>query len=96
MHSRLNDDKNAFLEQQKCRHDEAAQCLALQLMAGLDLYKVLQAGREQQSIVVLRLSRLIERERLKGLNRHWSYDINRHIALTQARDRLKSQIELAL
>ena len=32
------------------------------------------------------LDRLVARERNKGLARHWAYDLNRHIALKQARD----------
>jgi len=36
--------------------------------------------------------RLIERERQKGVIGHWSYDLNRHIALKQALDRLKAAL----
>ena len=32
---------------------------------------------------------MIERERQRGMRKHWSYDLNRHIALKQALDRLR-------
>jgi len=32
---------------------------------------------------------MIERERLRGVRKHWSYDLNRHISLKQALDRLR-------
>ena len=35
----------------------------------------------------------LSRERKKGLARHWGYDLNRHIALKAARDRLKAWLE---
>lgn len=36
--------------------------------------------------------RQLTRERNKGLARHWSYNLNRHIALKAARDRLAHQL----
>lgn len=45
------------------------------------------AGEDRQKLL-LRLDRLIERERLKGASGNWSYDLNRHIALKQLRDGL--------
>ena len=39
---------------------------------------------------IKRIERLLERERLRGGRRHWSYDLNRHIALKQALDRLRN------
>jgi hypothetical protein len=32
---------------------------------------------------------MIERERQRGMRKHWSYDLNRHIALKQALDALR-------
>jgi hypothetical protein len=32
------------------------------------------------------LDRILKRERNKGLSRHWSYDLNRHITLKTVRD----------
>ena len=45
-----------------------------------------------KSHICRRLKRLIERERLKGVKGHWSYDLNRHIGLKQALDTLKSSM----
>jgi hypothetical protein len=41
------------------------------------------------SKIIRRVERLIERERQKGLSRHWAYDLNRHIALKQALEQLR-------
>lgn len=41
----------------------------------------------RQWIIVV--ERHLARERNKGLSKHWSYDLNRHIALKSARDRLR-------
>jgi hypothetical protein len=62
---------------------------ALFILCGIDLDRGLRSGGEERTRLVGRLRRLIERERLRGVNRHWSYDLNRHIALKQALDRLK-------
>ena len=35
----------------------------------------------------------LRRERTKSASRHWSYDLNRHIALKAARDRVRTEIE---
>ena len=45
--------------------------------------------REWLDTIELRLAR----ERKKGISRHWTYDLNRHIALKAARDRLKTELE---
>ncbi len=57
---------------------------------GYDLKLVRDLQGEDRQRFMLRLERLLERERLKGLNRHWSYDLNRHIALKQLRDGFKA------
>ncbi|OYR27413.1 putative cytoplasmic protein [Brucella pseudogrignonensis] len=66
----------------------AIQRAALQIIAGIDMDKLLRAPVEEQLQAKGRLNRLIERERLRGMRGHWSYDLNRHIALKQALDRL--------
>ena len=38
------------------------------------------------------LERMIERERQRGMRKHWSYDLNRHIALKQALDSLRPAV----
>ncbi|KAB2692655.1 cytoplasmic protein [Brucella intermedia] len=66
----------------------AMQRIALQIIAGIDLDEVLKASQEEKERTKRRLKRLMERERLKGICGHWSYDMNRHIALKQAFDRI--------
>lgn len=87
---RIETDKKAFL-QAKARHGEQArETAALFILCGIDLAQALRSAGEERVRLIARLRRLIERERLKGVNRHWSYDLNRHIALKQALDRLKA------
>lgn len=69
--------------------DERASCL---LVAGLDLDRVLALSPEDRREVCLKLGRLLERERLKGANGHWGYDLNRHIALKRVLDRITASI----
>lgn len=59
------------------------------LGCGIDLARI-GACPEQRAAAALRLGRLLERERQKGARGHWSYDLNRHIALKQALDIVKS------
>jgi hypothetical protein len=68
---------------------EAGQRAALFLTCGIDLSEAFSASGADRDRIVARLQRLIERERIKGGRRHWSYDLNRHIALKQALDRLR-------
>lgn len=74
------------------RHHErmhSSQRVALQIIAGLDMDQIMDASDDIKRQACMRLIRLIERERLRGINGHWSYDLNRHIALKQALDRLE-------
>lgn len=50
------------------------------------------ALRQRLEIVEARLAR----ERNKGVGRHWSYDLNRHIALKQVRDLIASRLAGAM
>ena len=68
---------------------DARQRAALQLCCGIDLGQMELATTEDRTGLVRRIERAIERERLKGNRRHWSYDLNRHIALKQALDRFR-------
>jgi nanoRNase/pAp phosphatase (c-di-AMP/oligoRNAs hydrolase) len=72
----------------------ARQIAALHLACGIDLAAALQAAPVEKLKLASRLERAIERERLKGLRRHWSYDLNRHIALKQGLDRLRGAKDL--
>lgn len=71
----------------------ATQRAALQIIANIDIDKIISAPLAVQKQAIKKLRRLIERERLKGHAKHWSYDLNRHIALKQAFDRLKINIQ---
>ncbi|MDH7792922.1 cytoplasmic protein [Ochrobactrum sp. AN78] len=77
-----------FLTARKEERMCAMQRVALQMIAGIDMDKLLGAPDAERTQAQTKLSRLIERERLRGINSHWSYDLNRHIALKQAFDRL--------
>jgi len=90
MPDRLKQEISAFLESKRQRHARAGQTAALQIACHFDLGEALAAGPEARRRIVLRLERTIERERLRGVRRHWSYDLNRHIALKQALDSLRS------
>lgn len=70
---------------------EARQRVALQIACGLDCETARQATGMERTMLVRRLRRLIERERLRGMRRHWSYDLNRHIALGQVLASLTGQ-----
>jgi nuclear transport factor 2 (NTF2) superfamily protein len=81
----------AFKTRLSAEAANARQMAALQIACGIDLSAALATGAEERSKLTARLQRAIERERLKGLRRHWSYDLNRHIALKQLLDRLTSE-----
>lgn len=83
------------LEARNFRHrkqqeiEAAKSTAAFFLSTGIDLGEALAAPAERQSQIMLRVERILERERLRGQRRHWSYDLNRHIALKDALDRLR-------
>jgi hypothetical protein len=79
----------AFHAAREAARSDALQNAALFLMCGIDLEDALGSTPEEKRRIMLRMERMIERERLKGRSRHWSYDLNRHIALKQALDRLR-------
>src|SRR5690606_18641564 len=70
-------------------HAYARQLVALSLCAGIDMKTALEAEPSERRRLLLRLERRIERERLRGVRRHWAYDLNRHISLKQALDVLR-------
>lgn len=88
MHGFLKETKD-FKDRKALETAHARQIAALHLACGIDLAAALQAGSAEKLRLAGRLERAIERERLKGLRRHWSYDLNRHIALKQGLDRLR-------
>lgn len=84
----LRNARQEFIATRNAEHMSAMQRAALQIIAGIDMDALLNASPDEKKLAESRLNRLIERERLKGINGHWSYDLNRHIALKQALDRL--------
>ena len=86
---RLADQIADYRQEKEKISAEARQRAALFLTCGIDLAEALSASAAERERIVARLQRLIERERIKGARRHWSYDLNRHIAMKQALDRLR-------
>lgn len=93
--SDIHAEYRAFRERQHAQATNARQMAALHLVCGIDLQVALAAGPELKAKFRLRLERALERERLRGMRRHWSYDLNRHIALKQALDRLHGRDTVA-
>lgn len=87
----LAGDAQAFETRATEAAREAAQRAALQLICGTDLDEALKASRDARKALLQRVERALKAERIKGIRRHWSYDLNRHIALKQALDRLRAQ-----
>ena len=83
-------DRKAFLIAKEEAVNEARQRLALQILCNANLDDVIAQDEPSKLHLCRRLKRLIERERLKGMRGHWSYDLNRHIGLKQALDALKA------
>lgn len=92
MSQTLQNDRKIFIEKRKEDAQQAAQSFALQMSCGIDLLQITAASVETKTSIAAKLKRLIQRERLKGLNKHWSYDINRHIALKQVQRRILKMI----
>ena len=84
--------RSAFLAAKDKHASVARQRLALQILCNADLDGLIAQDDETKSHMCRRLKRLIERERLKGVKGHWSYDLNRHIGLKHALDTLKLSI----
>lgn len=87
--SGLRQEIAVFLENKRSGASEARQMAALQIACHFDLAEALRAAPAVRSRIAARLERMIERERQRGMRKHWSYDLNRHIALKQALDSLR-------
>lgn len=85
---RISNEIAAFRDSKRQAAAEARQRAALQIACGVDLGAALAMPAAARTAVMARLARRLRRERQKGLSRHWSYDLDRHIALKQALDRL--------
>ena len=92
MSENLQYEREVFIENRKEDALQAAQSFALQMTCGIDFRQKTTASTEKKASIAAKLNRLIKRERLKGLNKHWSYDINRHIALKQVQIRILNMI----
>ena len=65
-----------------------------------DLLMVAHASRDQVAALPMQellawnegLALALRRERNKSMARHWAYDLNRHIALKHARDRIEAEL----
>lgn len=88
MTSGIRQETKAYLEAKDRERADAAGSAAFFLTSGIDLARALEAPAQERHAMAARLRRLLERERQKGQRRHWSYDLNRHIALKRALDRL--------
>jgi hypothetical protein len=86
---RHQEEAKAFGTQKLAATAQARQIAAMHLVCGIELSSALVAGGELKARLIRRIERVIERERLKGMRRHWSYDLNRHIALKQVLDQLR-------
>lgn len=84
-----------FVEARQREVHEAAQRAALQIVCGLDLCAMLAGGRDLRRKALAKAERMMRRERHRGGVRHWSYDLNRHIALKQVCERLRATLEAA-
>ena len=89
----LRQEISDFLENRALEASAARQMAALQIACHFDLAEALQAEPGLRARILLKLERMIERERQRGARKHWSYDLNRHIALKQALDRLRPAAE---
>ncbi len=90
---RIKQEPTAFLAAKEIRTTESRQIAAVQIACHIDLSIALNSDAETRARIVVQLARKIERERLRGASGHWSYDINRHIALKQAMEQLKARDE---
>jgi hypothetical protein len=90
--SGLSEEARHYFEQQTARRKHTARMVAFRLATGVDLDKVLGSAPAELQRTVIRLERLLERERLRGCARHWTYDLNRHIALGEALGQLRAAL----
>ena len=92
---RLGQQARGFADRQTEEARFSCATAALQLSAGIDLGAMLQASFKDRQEMLPKIQRALMRERVRGKARHWSYDLNRHIALKQALDYLRGETETA-
>lgn len=91
----LKSEIAAYKANKEMDQRRAAQRVALLCNGGIDLDAPGKSDDARPRVIVRRLKRLLERERIRGAMRHWSYDLNRHIALKQALDAFLPEGKLA-
>ncbi len=96
MEAGLQQSRQTFLAERARQQANAMQRVALQIIAGIDIEQLVRAPTSEKKMAIQRLTRLIERERLRGLKGHWSYDLNRHIGLKQVLDTIQQPPASAL
>ena len=89
----LRKETQNFRTRKKQEIEAARRTAAFFLACGVDLAAALAMRDEARRRLCRKLARLVERERLRGMCRHWSYDLNRHIALSQALRQLEASGE---
>ncbi len=87
----LRSEARAFVTERDMLQRKAAQRVALLCNCGIEIDALEASSGPARALLAGRLRRLIERERIRGSNRHWSYDLNRHIALKQALDEIEGR-----
>ena len=88
----LKSEARMFVVETEARRRQAMQRVALLCNCGIEIDRLQTADASMRGDLDRRLKRLIERERIRGSNRHWSYDLNRHIALKQALDEIDVRV----
>ena len=87
MHS-LSAEASRFKSQKSERDLISRQAAAFLLISGIDLHAALDASAAERQSAAAKVRCLLERERMKGIRGHWSYDLSRHMALKGGLDRL--------
>lgn len=84
----LYDEINSFRKRRRKRETRVMANAALVKFAGVELDEAMRFAASRGNALRLRIKRLIERERLKGLNGDPSYELNTHICLKHALEML--------
>ena len=84
----------AFRHRKTAETLQARQRVALRLSCGLDLPENIDVDPDTTKATLARIQRAMQRERMKALRQHWSYDLDRHIALKLAYDDMRRSLGL--
>lgn len=82
--TQLCDEINSFRNRRKSREERALANAALLKFTGIELEDAIRLASSNRNALRVRISRLLERERLRGLNGEPNYDLKTHICLKQA------------